>query len=279
MSKKIVLIARVLIVVTFGTLLVSAAAVGQVVTNVNDLVGIWRVLDERRLVGNFMIEASHYAVFDAYWDGERVSVPFYTLEPSACAPVTPRGDVVYSGDRWTLRSRYLEDAMDLGFSPYWYYSENLIIAEFEPGAYMRMDDGDLWEFVGREFTEGPCDIFVGHRGSRDLRGPDGNPYFPGLWSNTFYFVDLLADGRLRLISHSSCSLDATGTWTVEGNRFSSKVPGGTYSYEIEIILDEDSGVESIVVGSDWSSEPPFEGPWSLRSRTFGAYPCGTPTLD
>lgn len=241
----------------------GSAAFGQVVTDEQDLVGIWRIPN-----GNYM-------VLDRYAGGSERH--FYTLQPRGCAPVTVNG-MAYSGNDWMVIPRYLQDAMDLHLSPSWFNDGFFTIDEFEPGGYLRLDDGNEWEFVGTELFRDGCNVFTGHRDT-EIRDPNGNPYLPGLWSKTFYLVELLTDGQLRLIHHERCILVATGTWSVEGDQFSATVPGGSHTFQFEIRRSAYTSDEWLQMGLSMNGPQPFHGSWSLRSRQFGAYPCGTPTLD
>ena len=257
----------------------SAAAFSQVVTDELELLGIWKLMNDRRLVGNWMIEAGNYTVLDMRVSRHlHLEKHFYTLQSDGCTPLLGPNGLVYSGDDWSVRTRYLDDTVDLHLPPDWFYGETIAIVEFEPDEYIRMDDGSVWEYVGRELVEDGCNVFTGHP-DRDPRGPDGNIYLPGLWSKSFYLVELRPDGQVRLINHKSCVLQATGTWTVEGDHFSSRMPGGIFTYEFKTHRNDIWGFDLLLMGSDWSPDPPFEGLWTLRNRQFGAYPCGTPTLD
>lgn len=241
----------------------GSAAIAQVVTDEQDLVGIWRVPN-----GNYM-------VLDRYSGGSEKH--FYTLQPQGCAPVTYNG-MAYAGDEWLVTPRFLQDAMDLHLEPTWFNHGYYTIVEFEPGVYLRLDDGNEWAFVGTELFRDGCNVFTGHRAT-EIRGPNGDPYLPGLWSKTFYLIELLTDGRLRLIHHERCIVVSTGTWSIEGDQFSAKVPGGSHAFGFEIRRSDYTAEEWLRMGLSEIGPAPFHGSWSLRSRQFGAYPCGTPALE
>ena len=264
----------------FATIAAHGPTSAQVVPNEGQLTGIWRHADDQLMIGDWYIRAGDYTVLDIHVsDSVHIEKNFYTVHAEGCAPVRWPGGPVYAGENWWMTTRYLDDTVDLHLSPYRYYNQRLQIVEYEPQQWLRLHNGIVWEYMGRILRTDDCLLYTGKTGT-NLRDSDGNIDFPGVWSkDSLYFVELRPDGQIRLVDHTVCQLLATGTWSVEGNRFSSKVPGRELTYDFEPYRNETWKEDLLLMGPAYSKVQPFGGYWTIRTRELGAYPCGTPTLD